>query len=130
MKVYDKIFNSGENIGFKSFQLANGYISFTEILFEKEKIVARIEAKGHIEFFDCENIQLASFDIPVQTGGKETYNEVLCRTEENVIVLKLPIVEWVDNYPNCDGEYDRWDTKTIGYNILKYNLETKEITLN
>ncbi len=129
MKGYDKIFNSEENIGFKSIQLANGYISSTTILFEKEKIVAKIEAKGHIEFFDCEDIMLAAFEIPAQTGGKETYNEVLCETEKNIIVLKFPIVEWIDNYPNCDGEHDRWDTEIIGYHTLNFNYETKEYIL-
>ena len=130
MKGYDKVFNSEEDIGFKSFQLANGYISTTTILFEKEKFVVKIEAEGHIEILDCEDILFASFDIPAQTGGKETYNEVLCGTEENTAVLKFPIVEWIDNYPNCDGEYDRLENKTIGYHILKFNPETKEIILN
>ncbi len=129
MKDYDKIFNSEENTGFKSFQLATGYISCTTILFEKEKIVAKIEAKGHIEFFDCEDILLASFDIPAQTGGKETYNEVLCGAEDNTVLLKFPIVEWIDNYPNCDGEHDRWDAETIGYCTLKFNYKTKEYIL-
>ena len=130
MKDYDKVFNSEENTGFKSFQLANGYISSTAILFEKEKIIARIEAKGHIDFFDCDEALLASFDIPPQTGGKETYNEVLCEAEDNTIILKFPIVEWIDNYPNCDGEHERWDTETIGYHTLKFNYKTKEYTLN
>lgn len=129
MKDYDKVFNSEENIGIKSFQLATGYISSTTILFEKEKIVAKIEAKGHIDYFDCEDTLIASFDVPSQTGGKETYNEVLCETEENTIVLKFPIVEWIDNYPNCDGEHDRWDAQTIGYNTLKFNYKTKEYIL-
>ncbi len=130
MDGYDKTFNSEENKGFKSFQLANGYISSTAILFEKEEIVAKIEAKGRVDFFDCEDILLASFDIPAQTGGKETYNEVLCGVENNTVILKFPIVEWIDNYPNCDGEYDRWDTETIGYHILKFDYKAKECILN
>ncbi len=130
MKDYDIIFNSEDDIGYKSFQLATGYISSTKILFEKEKIVAKIEAKGHIDFFDFEDILLASFEIPAQTGGKETYNEVMCGAEENTVILKFPIVEWIDNYPNCDGEHDRWDTVTIGYNTLKFNYKTKEYILN
>ena len=35
MKDYDKIFNSEEQNGSKSFQLANGYISSTTIFLEK-----------------------------------------------------------------------------------------------
>lgn len=130
MKDYDKIFNSEEQNGSKSFQLANGYISSTTIFLEKEKIVAKIEAAGHLEFFDSEENIIASFDIPAQTGGKEKYDEVLCEAKENIIVLRFPIVEWIDNYPNCDGEHDRWDTETIGYHTLKFNYKTKEYTLN
>ncbi len=130
MKEYEKSFNSEETNGLKKLQLATGYISSTNIFFELEKMFIRIEAKGYIEFLDCNEVLLTSINIPEQTGGKETYNEVICGVEDNKIILKLPIVEWIDNYPHCDGEHDRWDTKTIGYHTLTFDLQTNAITLN
>ncbi len=129
MKEYDKIFSRSSESCEQKFQLANGYISTTEIYFEAENVIAKIEADGVVEFLNVQENVLASVDIPKQTGGKEKYTEVWCATENSVITLKFPIVEWIDNYPNCDGEHDRWDTKTIGYHTLKFDCNTSETTV-
>ena len=129
MNKYDKLFHSENDKNFKEFQLASGYISSTTIYFELEKIAVKIEARGYIEFFDQEENRLAFIDIPEQTGGKESYENVLCGVEDGALILKLPIVEWIDNYPHCDGEHDRWDSRTIGYNIVTFDVYTNKITL-
>ena len=128
MEKYDRIFNSQREKDSK-FELANGYISATEILFEEEKTVVRIDAKGAVDFLDSEDKLIAAINIPEQTGGKEAYTEVLCSVEDDCILLKLPVVEWIDNYPHCDGEHDRWDSKIIGYHNLAFDLKTKKIVL-
>ena len=128
MRNYDKQFNSQQEKELK-IELANGYISTTKILFEAEKIVVKIDAKGVIDFLDFEDQVIASIDIPQQTGGKEVYTEVLCGVEDSCILLKFPIVEWIDNYPHCDGEHDRWDSKIIGYHKLVFDLKTNQIIL-
>ncbi len=130
MKEYDKIFNSETDKNLKKIQLANGHISNTTILFEREGIVVGIESKGHIRFCDNKGKSLISFDVPAQTGGKEVYDEVLCAAEGGVISLHFPIVEWIDNYPNCDGEFDRWDTQVIGHHIVKFDPKKRDINLS
>ena len=129
MKNYDKIYNSKKDVNLK-FDLANGYISTTEILLEAEKMVIKIDAKGYVEFLDFEDMVIASINIPEQTGGKEVYTEVMCGIENESLLLKLPIVKWIDNYPHCDGEHDRWDTKIIGCHVLTFDLLTNQINLN
>lgn len=124
MKKYDKVFNSTECTDHKEYQLATGYISTTEIFFENEKTIVKIEASGDVVFMDIEENVIASVNLPEQTGGKGTYNDVVCAVETNTIILKFPVVEWIDNYPHCDGEHDRWDCRTIGYHTLKFNTET------
>lgn len=126
---YDKLFNS-INDKQKKYPLANGYISQTTIFFENEKILANIEAKGNIEFLNEEGGLLSSINIPKQTGGKEVYDEVLCHVDGNEVILTFFIVKWIDNYPHCDGEHDRWDSVVIGSHTVKYNIQTKNITLN
>lgn len=127
MREYDKIFNSTESNEFKEFQLASGYISTTVIYFEIENIIAKIEAEGKVEFLDAEDNVLAAADVAEQTGGKEKYTDIMCGVEDNLIILKFPIVEWIDNYPNCDGEHDRWDSRTIGYNELSFDYKESKI---
>lgn len=109
-------------------QLATGYISATTIYFEIEKVYVVIEAKGHIEFYNQEKEILASLDLPKQTGGREVYSTVICSSMDDVICMEYPIVKWIDNYPHCDGEHDRWDLVTIGHHKVYFNLHTNEVT--
>ena len=121
MKTYEKVFNSKQHTGLKEFQLANGYISTTEIFFEEENVIAVIEASGKVDLTDCDGNLIASAAAPEEDGGKKVYTEVLCGKEGGQLIFKFPIVEWIDNYPNCDGEYDRWDSRIIGYNTVTFD---------
>ena len=47
-------------------------------------------------------------------SGRGCYMDVLITTTDDMLIFQLPEYEWIDNYPNCDGESDRWDTKIIG----------------
>lgn len=40
-------------------------------------------------------------------------------------MLQFPIAKWIDNDPNCDGEYDRWDSKMFGYHALEFAPKMK-----
>ena len=39
------------------------------------------------------------------------YREVRLRWKGGFISLQFGEVEYIDNYPNCDGEHDRWDER-------------------
>jgi len=119
---FDIIFNS-EKENNKGFQIASGYISTTKILFEKENIFALIEAKGVVKLFDLSENLLFEAKLPAVEGGKEVYEEVVCEAKENLIILKFPTYEWVDNYPHCDGEHDRWSTRKIGEETVKFDCK-------
>ena len=127
VKKIDIIFNSEKENDKKHFQIASGFISETTLLFEKENIVALIHAKGSVEFYNMKDELLASGEVPAVDSGKGVYEEICCEVIENSIVLKFPIYEWIDNYPNCDGEYDRWDTRIIGYNTLTFDRLTNSV---
>lgn len=123
----DIVFDSTKANNEICFQIASGYISETTILFEKESVVALIHAKGRVEFYDMKDELLAKGELPCVESGKVVYEEVCCKAEGDTIVLRFPIYEWIDNYPHCDGEYDRWDTKTIGYHTLTFDTESKTV---
>ena len=73
---------------------------------------------------------IASVTVPKQEGGREIYMDITCLVEDGCIVLKMPIYSWIDHYPDCDGESDRWDTETIGYHTVKFNVETGEVKVD
>lgn len=124
MKNADIVFNSQEVANGKNFQIASGYISDTVVLFKNENIVAVINAKGIVEFYDINDTLLAKGELPENDGGKNVYEEIFCQAENGVITIKFPILEWIDNYPHCDGEHDRWDSKKIGEHILVFTPKT------
>ena len=111
-----------ENGANKKYQLASGYISETTILFEKENVIAVIQAKGSVEFFNMDNELIAAGKVPQDDSGKGVHEEICCQVENNMLKLQFPIYEWIDNYPNCDGEHDRWDTRIVGYHTLTLDL--------
>ncbi len=129
MNNYDHIYTAADDSNEKNFQLASGYISTTVIAFETAMISAKIEACGIVDFYTADGSLISSVNIPEQTGGTEKYHEVLCRYENGNVTFRFPIVKWIDNYPNCDGEHDRWDTVTIGYHTVNFDVNTSTATL-
>ncbi|MBE6824617.1 MAG: hypothetical protein E7513_04660 [Ruminococcaceae bacterium] len=123
----DIVFNSEKDNENKCFQIASGYISQTTVLFEKEDIVAVVYAKGRVEFYNMNDELLTIGEVPVVENGKEVYEEICCKVDENAVGLRFPIVEWIDNYPHCDGEHDRWDTRIIGYHTLTFDMLTNSV---
>lgn len=125
MKI-DKSFHSEKDSN-KTYQLASGYISQTAILFEKENIVAVIQASGNVSFYDRNDVLIAAGNAPSVDDGRGVYEEINCQVENNLLKLQFPIYEWIDNYPNCDGEYDRWDSRKVGAHTLTLGLLTYSI---
>lgn len=109
-------------------QIASGHISETAILFENEGIVAVVQARGEAAFYDLEDNLLGRGRVPGANGGREVYEEVRCRVRGNLLSLEFPIYEWIDNYPHCDGEHDRWDTRIVGHHTLTLDRDTNTVT--
>lgn len=103
--------------------LACGYVSQNEITFIKENIIVTIEARlGKIQFCDPEHNVLLSEDVQVSSAGDEKFSEVKCIAEDGQIKLGFPEYTYKDNYPNCDGESDRWSKTILDFNFLCYDI--------
>ncbi|MBQ3107850.1 MAG: hypothetical protein IJC68_04480 [Firmicutes bacterium] len=128
MMEYDKLYSS-DTKGWKEFQLASGHSSTTVICFEEAKILAKVEAKGKAAFLNEAGQVLAEADVSAQTGGREVYETLRCCAEDGALQLQFPVVEWIDNYPHCDGEHDRWDSRVLGYHTVTLDLRTCAVTV-
>lgn len=127
VRKYDFSYDSSKSADKQMYQLASGYISETAILFARENIVAVIQAKGSVEFFDAEDKLIAAASAPPVVNGKEAYTDIGCYAANDVLELHFPVYEWIDNYPNCDGEHDRWDTRILGFHTMKLDLNSGSI---
>ena len=125
----DVIYRTGTTKPHSTYQLASGYISRTVILFEAEGIFAHVEADGRVSFYDAQENLLAVGSVQKEEGGRECYEEIELSVSESVIEMRFPICKWIDNYPHCDGEHDRWDRVKIGERVMRYEVAAKEINI-
>ncbi len=103
----------------------------TYIHFVNEGIISIIEQGEHrVDFYTPEDDFLLSTPLPIVEDGGKAYFDICFGVENGIITLKFPVYNWVDNYPHCDGEYDRWDTTVIGYHVMKFNLSDNSATID
>ncbi len=122
--THEVTFNSSHTPGGEMITLASGYASLTLIKLENENLSVAIEAKtGEVNFYDGLSNKLLSAKVNVPSSGDEKFSEVKCIVENGQIKLGFPEYSYKDNYPNCDGEHDRW-TKTItGFKFICYDIK-------
>lgn len=106
---------SRDETGYFMLSIASGYVSYTEIKFSDEGVILRINADGNIEFLDLDKNLISSVYLPADSDGRGRYLHVCFKLCDNKIIVRFPEYSWIDNYPYCDGENDRWDAKIIGY---------------
>lgn len=110
-------------------------INPTTITFENEKVKAFVNSLGHIEFFDMEDNSLGFVDVPVSDDPSEKahsaqYGTVRYMADGSKITFKMPLYDWIDYYPNCDGESDRWNRITVRWFDVVFDCSTGQINVN
>ncbi len=63
---------------------------------------------GEAVFYDAAEREIARAE-----AGADSYKKVILHWQQDALSLEFGHVETVDNYPNCDGESDRWSTEWI-----------------
>lgn len=104
----------------------------TKITFEQEQINVLVDSLGHVEFQDLQGTCLGYIDSPAAKspdlyGHSGQYGTVWCKVQDNKIIVRLPIYTWYDDYPHCDGEYDRWSRCTVGHFHVTFDLTSQKI---
>lgn len=111
---YDHIIAASENLTEERFHLSCGFYDTTSFFFEKANFSVTIHCKGEFTFRDPAGTVLHTAEARRMTGGRSCYMDVFITTTEGGAIFRLPDYVWYDNYPDCDGESDRWDTRIIG----------------
>ena len=122
--VHEVTFNSDNYPNGQMIGLACGYISLTKIEFINENVTVDVEAKtGVVDFYDSQGAKRLSVEIKTPLSGDEKFSEVKCIAEGGKIKLGFPSYTYKDNYPNCDGEHDRWTKIISGFDFLCYDIK-------
>lgn len=104
-----------------------GFIEDTQIEYIREQITLIVRQNGGICIEDRHlDKQIELVVPPTAHHGKHGGGTYALR--EDRLILRLDTYRVVDNYPHCNGEYDRWDDLHIGYVSISYDLTTGEVT--
>ena len=109
--TYDHIIKAGETLADQWFHLACGYCTTTSFLFEAWELSVTIDCNGTFTFRSPAGERTVK--AKPMRGGRGCYMDIYVTTGET-LRFRLPEYDWWDNYPNCDGESDRWDATVTG----------------
>lgn len=106
-----------------------GHIDDTCLHFIRQNLLVTVEEQGAVTFTREDGTQLArTFVDPFSPKG--IHGDCLCRFREGKILLLFARYDYIDTYPDCDGEYDRWIAREVGFQCLAYDVTSGEITLS
>ena len=104
-----------------------GYVEDTELYFINEKIYLTVKKEGSVTFLDEARNELCGTEVkPTTKNGM--HDNVYCRCDDGRIKVWFPIVDCIDNYPNCDGEHDRWTVRYVGYDCVMLDIAGGTLT--
>lgn len=83
-----------------------------------------VSNKGQAVFYDSEDNILYT----TQESDRD-FVKVILKWSQDLITIQFGYICTVDNYPNCDGESDRWTTKWVVDREIKFNLLTNNADL-
>lgn len=74
------------------------------VLFEKEGVILHADCHGNTVFRDTDGNEVYVEAVDTERLFWNIYVSV----DEGKICVRFPATKWIDYYPNCDGEHDRW----------------------
>lgn len=105
-----------------------GHVENTKVLFDNEHIFITVLKEGEITFESVDGALLSKITIGPDTKNK-MHENVYCKANNGKIKVWLPIIEYIDNYPNCDGEHDRWSSKEIAYDVVEFDVSNNTLSV-
>lgn len=114
---YDRIFDSSSNASGKAFEIEDQ--NSITILFEKEQVILYADTDGNAVFSAVDGVEL------YKTKAEETerrYLDFFCQVSGSTITVKFRTVKYIDHYPHCDGEHDRWSRIIVSESPVSYTI--------
>lgn len=76
-----------------------------------------ISNKGGVEIFDSQNSLVFA-----QGGTDKEYKQAKFNWEQDKLSVIFGNTVEIDNYPNCDGEHDRWSTSWVAEHQVDFDV--------
>lgn len=111
---FDHTIACGEVLAEAEFHLACGYYTTTSFLFKEANFAVVIDCGGEFTFYTVDGEVREVIRAKPMVSGRGVYEDIFITTTDTAVIFKLPEYTWIDHYPNCDGESDRWSSRIIG----------------
>ncbi len=118
---YDFIYDSDKMRGKKEFDIEQEHYNTIVkhyVLFPREGVYLEADACGNAVFYNLDGVELFREKAEVDYLY---FLEFDCMAEGGKITVSFPVLEVVDHYPNCDGEYDRYSYKRVNNIIIEFD---------
>lgn len=101
----DHIFDSSAQVYETTYAIQRETDTPMTIFFPQEQIVLQADAQGNAVFFHADGTEIRKEKLD---GNGRFFSRIVCRVNAQTIFAKFITSKWVDHYPHCDGEHDRW----------------------
>ena len=116
---YDYIYDSTRQIYEEKLEFEGETKPSVTVLFSEEGVVLQADNNGNAIFFDLEGYEL--YKARAEYEGK-AFRWIYFHVSKNTLSVSFTVTKLVDNYPHCDGEYDRWDEIVVKKIPITYTL--------
>ncbi len=105
-----------------------GTVEDIEFFLENEKISLTVTKTGDVVFCDEGGRVIVEATVEPKTR-KNVHEDAFLRVQDGKAYIYFSIMDYEDNYPNCDGECDRWTSVTVGYDCLAFDISTGDLQI-
>ena len=116
---FDYIYDSSSQFYEKEYKIDYENEGLIVVLFAKENIILTVDAFGNTIFKNLNGEELYKDKAE---GDRRYFSSVFCHVVNNTITVNFPIIETIDHYPNCDGEYDRYSERIVDKICIRYTV--------
>ena len=119
MMKYDYVYDSVKDTSEKSFEFEKAGKPEIVVLFLAENILLMANREGNALFLDMDGKELYK---DCAEAEDTFFSRIECKASKNILTVCFVRTKTVDNYPHCDGEYDRWDEIVVKKIPITYTL--------
>lgn len=98
----------------------------TEVFFKEEQLLAKIDGNGETQLCAPDGSVLDTQKPVGPDGEGRLLEKAFCQVKGNEIILEFPVYKYIDHYPHCDGEHDRWSQIQVDTWTLHFAIKPKE----
>lgn len=105
---YDYIYDTSTQNTEQEYELNREGDCLAKILLKEQNFALEINSQGKVVLYDIDGKVIDTKKIKSEKYPDKKFSDVIIKISNDKIQLNMLMKKYVDHYPHCDGEYDRW----------------------